>query len=110
MSFPLLVCVPYRAGPQQEYRQLHLKTFLQYMPVFLQDIPHTILVVEQTAGEKFNRGSLLNAGVRWGEGRFSSVCFRDVDLIPGEDMKDAYANTNIHLALEVGVATTQTHI
>lgn len=39
-----------------------------------------ILVIEQTEGEKFNRGALLNIGARISKAEY--VIFHDVDLIP----------------------------
>jgi len=97
----LLVVVPYRAGPGQEHRQAHLLAFLHHMPAFMRKSEHLILVVEQAGTGKFNRGSCLNAGVKWALHNnigMDRICFHDVDLLPFPSMRDAYDRSNIHLA------------
>ena len=97
----LLIVVPYRAGPGQEHREEHLNTFLGHMPTFMGESDHLILVVEQDGSEKFNRGSCLNAGVKWALNKklhVDRICFHDVDLIPMPSMREAYDHSNIHLA------------
>ena len=97
----ILFVVPYRAGPSQEHRAEHLRLFLEHMPSFLSHVDHHLLVVEQGSTGKFNRGSCLNAGVRWAQENgvsFDAVCFHDVDLLPENSMAEAYSRTNVHLA------------
>ncbi|CAK0788212.1 unnamed protein product [Prorocentrum cordatum] len=64
-------------------------------------------VVEQTQdGQKFNRGQLLNVGLRLAQGALpgiTSFITHDVDLLPSMDMRPAYAKppppgTAVHLA------------
>ena len=98
----LLIIVPYRAGRGQEHRREHLLAFLNHMPSFMGNgSNHLILIVEQAGAEKFNRGSCLNAGVKWALYKnidVDRICFHDVDLIPHSSMREAYNQSNIHLA------------
>lgn len=84
--YPTIV-VPYRATDQPERAQ-QLERFRAHMATYLPMCP--ILVVEQRPGEPFNRGALLNYGVRVAETPL--VCLHDVDLLPGEDMLRAYTD------------------
>ena len=57
-----------------------------------------ILVIEQTEGEKFNRGALLNIGARISKAEY--VIFHDVDLIPLAPLVPyytAFPETPIHI-------------
>ena len=97
----LLIVVPYRAGPGQEHREAHLREFVEHMPMFLRDADYLLLIVEQAGSGKFNRGSCLNAGVKWAlqkKVEMDRICFHDVDLIPMPSMREAYDASNIHLA------------
>jgi hypothetical protein len=102
----LLVCVPYRAGPDQEHRADHLEAFGRHMPLFLDTTgtDYLIVVARQTEdGRKFNRGACLNAAYDWAsknhpEYAAGSVCFHDVDLLPAPALAGAYARSNVHLA------------
>jgi hypothetical protein len=47
-----------------------------------QNIDYRILVVEQSAGNLFNKGALINAGFRTLADRCDYVCIHDVDAIP----------------------------
>jgi hypothetical protein len=78
-GIPFIV-VPYRDNAQQE-RAEQLRKFCGHMSRYHSDWP--ILIVEQTDGEKFNRGALLNAGARIAyKMKAEFVVFHDVDLIP----------------------------
>lgn len=78
----LTIVVPYRD------REPHLRQFLPHLQAYFardkidRDIPYRVLVVEQSPGQPFNRGALLNAGFRlsreWGD----YTCFHDVDYLP----------------------------
>jgi beta-1,4-galactosyltransferase 2 len=74
----LCVLIPFRD------RHAHLARFLPNLRRFLaaQKIPARLVVVEQAAGQPFNRGRLINAGFDHTRGRAEVYCFHDVDLIP----------------------------
>ena len=71
------VVVPYRDREEQ------LKSFVSHMSEYLSTIDHTIIVVEQSDDNDFNRGKLLNIGFNSAvkEG-CDYVVFHDVDLLP----------------------------
>lgn len=74
----LTVIIPYRD------RAEHLGILLPELRARLkeQDISHRILVVEQEVGALFNRGRLLNAGMRYAAEFSDYYCFHDVDAVP----------------------------
>lgn len=77
------IIVPYRD------RSDHLPIFLLNIHPFLinQNLQYAIFVVEQTPGNQFNRGTLLNIGVveALKTGHWDCVVFHDVDLLPLDD-------------------------
>ena len=79
------IIVPYRATDQPERKQ-QLDVFRAHMAKHLPWCP--LIVVEQRPGEPFNRGALLNKGVR--HAVTEKVCLHDVDLLPGKDILGAY--------------------
>lgn len=74
----LTVVIPYRD------RAEHLAVLLPALSSILnaQRIRHRILVVEQEPGRPFNRGKLINVGVRHAEADADYFCVHDVDAIP----------------------------
>lgn len=102
----LKIFVPYRSTDQSE-RAEQLKVFIPHMEAVLK--PHVekfrIFVVEQSDdGRKFNRGALLNAGVRLADVKMDdTLCFHDVDLLPMEDVAPVYG-TSISRPLHIGRA------
>lgn len=72
------ILVPYRDNAEQE-RAKQLKTFVSHMSRWHPD--WNILIIEQSEGEKFNRGALLDIGARIAKNA-EYVIFHDVDLIP----------------------------
>lgn len=102
----LQVIVPYRPNKHQN-REAQLQKFLEYMWVsetaFLKRLTAfesiVLLVVQQTKdGRKFNRGAVLNTGVRLGETTDTTservtVMFHDVDLLPLPDLLPWYDRT-----------------
>jgi len=78
----LIVIVPYRD------REEHLEVFVPAMHEYLKNIPHEIIVVEQSGNGLFNRGKLLNIGFDLCKDRDAYFCFHDVDLIPVDDSCD----------------------
>ncbi|XP_077585243.1 beta-1,4-galactosyltransferase 3-like [Stigmatopora nigra] len=87
------IVVPYRD------RRAHLCVFLDHLHLFLQrqQIDYRIYVVEQWGQGTFNRGKLLNAGVREAlrDGNWSCVITHDVDLLP-EDDRNTYGCDPLH--------------
>lgn len=77
------VVVPYRD------RRLHLLILLKYLHPILQRqlLSYRIYVVEQYGNDTFNKGVLMNAGVReaFRDADFHCFVFHDVDLIPEDD-------------------------
>jgi hypothetical protein len=96
------IIVPYR--PQVgKNRSEQLKAFLKYMTEYLQySGGFKIFIVEQTEGQKFNRGELLNIGyLQAKEEEYNYFIFHDVDLLPSTELKQYYVETNpnpVHLA------------
>ena len=79
MKNKLGVIVPYRN------RSTHLDKFLKDTPGKLkeQEIDFEIIVVEQADDKPFNRGKLLNIGVKKAKERGCTyVALHDVDMIP----------------------------
>ena len=89
------VIVPYRDREDQ------LKDFVPYMEAYLENIDHTIIIVEQCDDNDFNRGKLLNIGysaaVRQG---CDYVVFHDIDLLPVR-VDYSYADRPTHLIGEI---------
>ena len=68
-------------------RHEHLRIFLQHMQQFApQEVEY--IVVEQSAGLKFNRGLLLNVG--FNVSHRERVIFHDVDLVPDSQLLQQY--------------------
>lgn len=98
----LAVIVPFRDQPLQNRRE-QLQRFLTHMTQYLRSsaIKPTLqtfhmFIVEQTHDTyKFNRGKLLNAGFVLAQksphAPFTSICFHDVDLLPGPSLGPWYA-------------------
>jgi hypothetical protein len=74
------ILVPFREQVEQK-RGEHLKKFISHMSRYHPD--WTILIIEQSEGEKFNRGALLNIGTKYAKKLGAEyVIYHDVDLIP----------------------------
>ena len=87
-----VIIIPYRA------REKHLKYFLDHTaPLLKKHIPNgKIVIVEQDWNNKlFNRGCLLNIGVKEYENKTKYYIFHDVDIIPHEKcIQLLYTNTS----------------
>jgi hypothetical protein len=76
------IIIPYRD------REPHLAEFLATVPPFLADVARRenidarFLIVEQAPGKPFNRGALLNAGVKLLGDSVDYICLHDVDTLP----------------------------
>ena len=107
------IIVPYRDLHPEQNRAKHLQTFVPHMVQFLHRLSmdqkvsknsHVYIIEQSDDGRKFNRGKLLNIGfdVAKKAGRKHDVfIFHDVDLLPKDDLADAYANfpkTPYHIA------------
>lgn len=87
------VIVPFRDAHVEQKRAAQLAAFVPHMNSFLQGIDHRIFIVEQSNddGLKFNRGQLLNVGYLLAkEDGCDTFVFHDVDLLPGDDLKEWY--------------------
>lgn len=77
------VIVPYRDRPD------NLRVFLHHMHQYLrkQELDYGIYIIEQSAGDDFNRAKLLNVGYEVSKRLHDHNCFvfHDVDLIPEND-------------------------
>lgn len=80
----LTVVIPYRD------RQAHLDQLAPLLHAHLQQqgLDHRILVVEQQDAGRFNRGWLLNVGMRFAADTSDYFCLHDVDMLP---MQASYA-------------------
>jgi len=84
----LYIVIPYRASTQPERRK-QLVNLIYSLKLQLPSV--YILIIEQYDDQPFNRGALLNIGVKLA-GRSSDdvVCFHDVDLLPHPDIIGEY--------------------
>jgi len=78
------IIVPYRD------REEHLRTLLNNLHPFLsrQQLDYTIYIIEQKAGQTFNRGKLMNVGFMEAlklDPDLQCFIFHDVDLLPEND-------------------------
>ena len=86
----IAVIVPYRDNALKE-RSKQLAEFVKYMPKFLKGYDYKIFVIEQDEGRKFNRGALLNIGLKMAiEEGYTILVTHDVDLLPCDDMLGYY--------------------
>lgn len=91
------VIIPYRD------RKSHLNEFTESIIKTLreQQIKYHIIVVEQTDGKPFNRGMLLNIGVKEAvKVDCNYVVLHDVDMIPDE-VDYSYIDIPVHLATDL---------
>ena len=77
----ICIIIPFRD------RQRHLDVLLRHLRDMLPDTTEYI-VVEQSLGNKFNRGLLLNVG--FNATTRDRVIFHDVDLVPSETLAQQY--------------------
>ncbi len=79
-------------------RQAHLAVLLPRLAAALneQAIDYRIIVVEQEAGKLWNKGAIINAGIRHAVDQCDYYCFHDVDAIP---IKGNYARPSQPLRL-----------
>jgi hypothetical protein len=83
------------------------------MTKFLSEVvPFHIFIVEQSQdGYKFNRGKLLNAGFLLAQqsphAPFTSICFHDVDLLPGPPLAPWYAMSPDEKPIHLGAVWTR---
>ncbi|XP_076335294.1 beta-1,4-N-acetylgalactosaminyltransferase bre-4-like isoform X3 [Tachypleus tridentatus] len=94
------VIIPFRD------REEHLLVLLRYLHPLLQRqlLDYRIFVVEQYGNETFNKGVLMNAGVRESlkEAAYHCFVFHDVDMIP-EDDRNMYSCPQFPRHLSVAV-------
>lgn len=84
----LCIIVPYRATTQPE-RKEHLINLIYSMSLQLPSA--YIYIIEQYDDQPFNRGALLNIGVKIaGLSDNDVICFHDVDLLPHPDIINEY--------------------
>ena len=84
-----IILIPYRD------RQKHLDYFLQEtVPLLHRNLPDSkVIIVEQTPGELFNRGKLLNVGFKEFQDQTNYFITNDVDINPKEKtIQDLYAS------------------
>ena len=88
--YDTIIIIPYRA------REKHLKYYLENtVPLLQKHIPNgKVVIIEQDWNNKlFNRGCLLNIGVKEYENKTKYYIFHDVDIIPQEKcIEQLYTN------------------
>ncbi len=91
--YDLIIVVPYRD------RADHLKKFIPALENHLKDVNFKIIFIEQSEGQPFNRGKLLNIGYTLCKNQSNLFAFHDIDMIPQDNSCD-YSATNeiVHLA------------
>ena len=84
----LAIIVPYRATTQPQRK----KQLVAFIYCLMSRIPAaSIYIIEQGNDKPFNRGALLNIGVKLSDlSDDDIVCFHDVDLIPCNDIIPEY--------------------
>eukprot|EP00127_Corallochytrium_limacisporum_P007448 Clim_evm51s251 gene=Clim_evmTU51s251 len=92
----LCIIVPFRKA------QKELDQFLPYMSEWMMNkakVPHTFLVVNQVDKYRFNRGSVLNAGVKHADKLGCDyVLLNDVDTLPKDPLLDfSYPGETVHM-------------
>ena len=97
------IIVPYRDIHPKQQRAAHLAKFIPHMNQFLSKLVkqqkvsdyHIYIVEQSNDGRKFNRGKLLNIGFDLArknkDHRHDVFIFHDVDLLPQDDLGDAYS-------------------
>jgi len=96
------IIVPYRDLHPEQNRAKHLEQFVPHMVRFLKNLQrkskvsdfHVYIVEQSDDNRKFNRGKLLNIGfdmAKKAKRKHDVFIFHDVDLLPQEDLGDAYA-------------------
>ena len=87
-----VIIIPYRN------REEHLNYYLKKaVPLLKKHIPNgKVVIVEQNWNNKlFNRGCLINIGIKEYENKTNYYIFHDVDLIPSEKcIQELYTNNN----------------
>ena len=91
-DYKVAIIVPYRNNPADNVRKKHLDEFYAHMNLFLTGHKFKIFVIEQTDdGKKFNRGKLLNAGIKIAtEKGYDVLITHDVDLLPKQNILNYY--------------------
>ena len=106
------IIVPFRDLHVEQKRSQHLKQFIPHMIHFLGKLQkqnklsdYHIYIIDQSDDQrKFNRGKLLNIGFDYAKKHNQNhdvFIFHDVDLLPQDDLGDAYStfpNTPYHIA------------
>jgi hypothetical protein len=101
-STNIAIIVPYRDLHPEQNRSKHLTSFVPHMIQFLKQLKrqskvsdYHIYIIEQSDDQrKFNRGKLLNIGfdlAKKSKRKHDVFIFHDVDLLPQNDLSDAYA-------------------
>ena len=91
------VVVPFREQVEQK-RGDQLKKFVEYF----EKLEWPVLIVEQTEGEKFNRGALLNVGYDLVDTDY--IIYHDVDLLPKQTLLPyylAFPESPIHIGKSI---------
>jgi hypothetical protein len=91
------IVVPFREQVEQK-RGEQLKKFVAYF----EKLGWAVLIVEQTEGEKFNRGALLNVGYDLIDSDY--MISHDVDLLPKQSLLPYYAafpDSPIHIGKSI---------
>lgn len=86
MQFDYIILIPYRN------RNVHLEVFIEkVVPIFQKVLKSfKVVVVEQSEGKLFNRGSLLNIGYQEYKAEGKWFFNHDVDVYPNESCVEKY--------------------
>ena len=86
----VLIIIPYRN------RKTHMEVFLNKVyPLFVKHISQfKLLIIEQTDDKPFNRGKLLNVGIKENIDQFDIVITHDVDVLPTSVVIQHYYASN----------------
>ena len=84
--FENVILIPYRD------RQEQLDYFIsKVVPMFNRILPSSrVVIIEQSKGELFNRGALLNAGALIYKDKYKYIITHDIDLYPKEHFAKEY--------------------
>lgn len=93
------IIIPYR-NDKDDVRKKHLKKFIEFAKKKFKNNVKIIIIEQSDFENKFNRGKLLNIGIKLAK-NIEHYIFHDVDLLPNDELLkyySTYPNIPIHIA------------
>ncbi len=102
----IVIVVPFAEFNPEEHRSSQLQQYVHHMTGLINETSHiasvSIVIAEQSTPKLyFNRGQLLNAGIKWFTDRQQPdvIVFHDVDMLPDKTLFAEYMKINTPLSL-----------